>query len=124
MSGIFLVDGIRLWLRRRSREKKLRAAADWPTATGEVNHWEVVNADEEASSVGALYQIEAGFHFIVNGEYFGGYLRSVALTLHEAETKAKGNPPVHVRYDPANPDSVAVLAEENEGNLSFRVLSG
>jgi hypothetical protein len=124
MGGIFLVDGIRLWLRRRSRDKKLRAAQAWPIATGEVNHWEVVNADPEASSVGALYQIEAGFHFILNGEYFGGYLRSVALTLHEAETKAKGTPAVHVRYDPANPDVVAVLAEDNENNLPFRVFSG
>jgi hypothetical protein len=124
MSGIFLVDGIRVWLRRRSREKKLHAAQAWPIATGEVNHWRVVNADEEAGSVGALYQIEAGFHFIVNGEYFGGYLRSVALALHEAETKAKGNPAVHVRYNPANPDSVAVLAEDNDGNLPFRVFSG
>jgi hypothetical protein len=124
MGGNFFVDGIRLWLRRRSREKKLRAAQAWPIATGVVNHWEVVNADEEASSVGALYQIEAGFHFILNGEYFGGYLRSVALTLHEAETKAKGDPAVRVRYDPANPDAVAVLAEDNENNLPFRVFSG
>jgi hypothetical protein len=124
MSGIFLVDGIRLWLRRRSREKKLQAAKAWPVATGEVNHWQVVNADEEAGSVGALYQIEAGFHFVVKGEYFGGYLRSVGLALHEAETKAKGNLAVHVRYDPANPDSVAVLAEDNDGNLPFRVFSG
>jgi hypothetical protein len=124
MSGIFLVDGIRLWLRRRSRVKKLHASQAWPMATGEVNHWQVVNADEETGSVGALYQIEAGFHFIVNGEYFGGYLRSVAMGHHEAETKAKGNPAVHVRYDPANPDSVAVLAEDNEGNLPFRVFSG
>jgi Protein of unknown function (DUF3592)/Mu transposase, C-terminal len=123
MGGNFFVDGIRLWLRRRSREKKLRAAKAWPTSTGEVNHWQIVNADEEAGSVGALYQIEAGFHFILNGEYFGGYLRSVAMGHHEAETKAKGNPAVNVRYDPANPDAVAVFAEDNEGNLPFRVFS-
>jgi Protein of unknown function (DUF3592) len=124
MSGIFLIDGIRLRLRRKSREKKLRAAQGWPTTSGEVNSWKVIEADPDASSLGALYQIEAGFHFIVNGEYFGGYLRSVALGLHEAETKAKGNPAVQVRYDPTNPDAVAVLAEDNEGNLLFRVFSG
>jgi Protein of unknown function (DUF3592) len=124
MSGIFLVDGIRQRLRRKSREKKLRAAQGWPTTSGEVNSWKVIEADPEATAMGALYQIEAGFHFIVNGEYFGGYLRSVALGLHEAETKAKGNPAVRVRYDPANPDAVAVLAEDNEGNLPFRVFSG
>jgi Protein of unknown function (DUF3592) len=122
--GIFLIDGIRLWLRRTSREKKLASARVWPTATGEVNRWNVVTADPEASSLGALYQIEAGFHFIVNGEYFGGYLRSIAMGHHEAETKAKGNPTVHVRYDPANPDAVAVLAEDNQSNLPFRIFSG
>jgi hypothetical protein len=31
---------------------------------------------------------------------------------------------VRVRYDPANPDAVAVLAEDNENNLPFRVFSG
>jgi hypothetical protein len=124
MSGNFLVDSIRVWLRRRSREKRLQAAQAWPIAAGEVNHWAVLDADQEASSVGALYQIEGGFHFKVNGEYFGGYLRSVAMGHHEAETKAKGTPAVHVRYDPANPDAVAVLAEDNEGNLPFRIFSG
>jgi hypothetical protein len=124
MSGIFLLDGIRLWLHRRSREKKLHTAQAWPIANGEVNHWQILDADAETGSQGTLYQIEAGFHFIVNGEYFGGYLRSVAMPHREAETLAKGNPIVHVRYDPANPDSVAVLAEDNEGNLPFRVFSG
>jgi hypothetical protein len=123
MAGIFLIDGIRQRLRRKSREKKLRAAQEWPTTSGEVNSWKVIEADPDATAMGAQYQIEAGFHFMVNGEYFGGYLRSVALGLHEAETKAKGNPAVHVRYDPANPDAVAVLAEDNEGNLPFRVFS-
>ncbi len=74
--------------------------------------------------MGAPFQIEAGFHFKINGEYFGGYLRSVGLGLHEAESKAQGNPIVNVRYDPANPDSVAVLAEDNEKSLPFRVFSG
>ena len=124
MGGIFLVDSVRLWLRRRSREKKLLVAQAWPIATGEVNHWQVLNAEDEVATTGATYQIEAGFHFLVKGDYFGGYLRSVAMTHHEAETKAKGNPAVRVRYDPANPDSVAVLAEDNRENLSFRVVSG
>jgi hypothetical protein len=123
MSGNFVVVGIQGWLRRRSREKRLQAAQAWPLAAGEVNHWAIVDADREAGTVGALYQIEAGFHFRVNGEYFGGYLRSVAMGHHEAETKAKGIPAVNVRYDPANPDAVAVLTEDNEGNLPFRVFS-
>jgi hypothetical protein len=124
MSGIFLLDGIRLWLLKRSREKKVQAAQAWPIANGEVNHWEILDADAEASSVGTLSQIEAGFHFLVNGEYFGGYLRSVAMPRREAEMLAKGSPTVYVRYDPANPDAVCVLAEDNVNTLPFRVFSG
>lgn len=124
MAGVFFIDGVRRWLRRRAREKKLQLAAQWPIVQAEINHWQVLTADEEAATMGAAYQIEAGFHFKVNGEYYGGYLRSVAMGLHESETKATGNPTVNVRYDPANPDSAAVFAEDNEGTLPFRVYSG
>jgi hypothetical protein len=31
---------------------------------------------------------------------------------------------VNVRYNPANPDETAVLAEDNVGNLPFGVVSG
>lgn len=124
MAGVFFVDGIKRWLRRRSREKKLRLAAQWPTMRAEINHWQVLNADEDVAAMGAPYQIEAGFHFKLNGEYYGGYLRSVAMGLHEAETKATGSPGVNVRYNPANPDEVAVLAEDNGSSLPFRVFSG
>jgi hypothetical protein len=123
MAGIFFIDGIRRKLRRSKREKKLGLAAQWPTTQAEVNHWQVLTADKADATIGAPYQIEAGFHFMLNGEYYGGYVRSVAMGLHEAETKATGNPKVNVRYNPANPDEVAVLAEDNSGTLPFRVLS-
>ena len=123
MAGIFLVDSIRLWLRRKSRQKRLRLALNWPVIAAEVNHWAVLPADEDANAFGTPFQIEAGFHFILNGEYYGGYFRSVALAGGEAERLAKGNPSVNVRYDPANPDSTAVLAEDNTGNLPFQVFS-
>jgi hypothetical protein len=123
MSGIFLVGSVKRWLERRSRAKRLLLAQGWPVATGEVNHWAIVDADEDVATAGVTYQIEAGFHFMVNGEYFGGYLRSVAMTHHEAEMKTKGSPPVKVRYDPADPDVVAVLMEDN-ATLPFRVISG
>jgi hypothetical protein len=124
MAGIFFIDGIRRWFRRRKREQKLQLAAQWPLVQAEINHWQVLNADEEAAAMGAPYQIESGFHFKINGEYFGGYLRSVGMGLHEAETKAVGSPVVNVRYDPANPDVTAVLAEDNLSTLPFRVFSG
>ena len=124
MAGIFLIDGIRRTLRRRARDKKLALARNWPVAQAEVNHWRVLNAEEDVATTGAPYQIEAGFHFKVNGEYYGGYLRSVAMTHHEAETKAKGEPKVYVRYNPANPDETAVVADDNGAGLPFSVVSG
>ena len=124
MAGVFFIDGIRRWLRRRKREKKLGLARQWPAVQAEVNHWQVLNADEDVATMGAPYQIEAGFHFTLNGEYYGGYLRSVAMTLHEAERKRMGSPKVNIRYNPTNPDETAVLAEDNRGNLPFDVFSG
>jgi hypothetical protein len=124
MAGILFLDAIGRRFRRRNREKKLRLASQWPLTQAEINHWQVLQADEEVATSGAPYQIEAGFHFKINGEYYGGYLRSVALTHHEAESKATGNPLVNIRYNPANPDETAVFAEDNLGNLPFRIVSG
>jgi Protein of unknown function (DUF3592) len=124
MPGIFFIDAIGRWLRHRNRDKKLRMASQWPLTAAEINHWQVVPADEEVASTGAPYQIEAGFHFKISGEYYGGYLRSVALTHHEAESKAIGSPTANIRYNPANPDQTAVLTEDNPDNLPFRIISG
>ena len=124
MAGIFFIDAIGRWFHHRDRDKKLRLAAQWPLTAAEINHWQILPADQELATTGAPYQIEAGFHFSLNGDYFGGYLRSVALTHREAETRAVGNPTINVRYNPANPDQTAVLAEDNPGNLPFRIVSG
>jgi hypothetical protein len=124
MAGVFFIDGIRRWLRRRDREKKLRLAAQWPVVQAEINHWQVLNADEDVATMGASYQIEAGFHFTLKDEYYGGYLRSVAMTLHDAESKGVGSPKVNIRYNPANPDETVVLAEDNSANLPFKIVSG
>jgi hypothetical protein len=121
MSGLF--DSVAAWQRRRRRAQRAEQAKQWPVTQGEVNHWEVQPAEKEFEGPGTPFQIEAGFHFTVNGEYFGGYLRSVAMTHHEAEVNSRGNPAVRVRYNPANPDEVAVLAEDNSA-LPFRIVSG
>ena len=121
--AVFPVDALLRWHRNRARDRKLVQAAQWPTAQAEINHWSVLPADKENATTGAPYQIEAGFHFKVDGEYFGGYVRSVALTHHEAETKSKGAPTITVRYNPANPDEAAVLAEDNATALPFRIIS-
>jgi len=124
MGGIFLIDGILRWQRNRKRDQRLARAAQWPIVQAEINHWAVLPADKDIATMGAQCQIEAGFHFKVNGEYFGGYLRSVALTHHEAETNAKDNPSVNIRYNHANPDETVVFAEDNTGKLPFRIISG
>jgi Protein of unknown function (DUF3592) len=124
MAGIFLIDGIRKSLRRSRREKKVALAKNWPMAEADINHWQVLNADDDVATTGAPYQVEAGFHFKVNGEYYGGYLRSVAMTHHEAEMKSKGEPKVNVRYNPANPDESVVLAEDNAASVPFGIISG
>jgi hypothetical protein len=124
MAGNFLIDGVGRWIDRRRREKKLRLAARWPITQAQINHWEVLNADQDAATMGAPYQIEAGFHFILNGEYFGGYVRSEPMVRREAERMAQGAPRINVRYDPANPDRNFVLPEDNSGNLPFAIYTG
>jgi hypothetical protein len=123
MGNVFIIDSVRSWFRHRGRAKRLQLAQSWPLTTGEINLYKIVPADEDANSFATANQIEAAFHFKVNGEYFGGYVRSIGMTHHEAEFLAKGNPPIHIRYDPTNPDSVAVLAEDNPNNLPFRIIS-
>ena len=123
MAGIFLIDSIRRGLREKARQKRVQLAAAWPQARAEINSWKILSLGDEAESFTQSDFIEAGFSFVLNGEYFGGYLRSSGMGRKEAETLATGSPAVNVRYDPANPDSVVVLAEDNAA-FPFAVVSG
>lgn len=111
-------------MRRSQYEKMARQAKTWPVVAGEVNHWKVISAGENADSFSTGYQIEAGFHFTLNGEYYGGYFLSIPMGMGEAERLGQGTPAVQVRYDPGNPDSTVVLPEDNIGTLPFAVFSG
>lgn len=115
---------IRTQFHRHAVHKMIEHARSWPTAAGEVNHWEVTAADPGELTGATPNQIEARFHFSVNGEYYGGYFRSVAMGVHQSETLSKGAPTVNVRYDPANPDTNIVLPEDNAENLPFRISTG
>jgi hypothetical protein len=131
MAAASIFDFIGNWLRHRSYHKKLTAALSWPLADGQVNHWKVIPAARKELTGAHPCQIEAGFHFIVNGEYFGGYLYSVGLGQHAADTLSKGTPKLKVRYDPANPNSNIALPVDNPDttpestpdNLPFRISS-
>jgi hypothetical protein len=123
MGGFPLFNSIQSMLLRSKREKRLRLAQNWPRTAGEVNHWKIVDAAPDTGASELMQQIEASFHFTVNGEYFGGYVRSVPMVRREAESRAQGTPVVNLRYELTNPDNVAVLAEDNTANLPFQIIS-
>jgi hypothetical protein len=123
MAGIFMIDSIRRSLRESARKKRVQLAAGWPQARAEINSWKILPAGDEAESFTQSDFLEAGFSFVLNGEYYGGYLRSVAMGRKEAEKLGVGSPAVNVRYNATNPDQVVVLAEDNTG-LPFAVVSG
>jgi len=120
----FLIDSVRRSLRENARRKRVRIAAAWPQATAKVNLWKVLPEGDESESFTQTDYIEGGFSFLLDGEYYGGYVRSVAMGRHEAEKLAVGDLSVKVRYNPANPDQTVVLAEDNAGTLPFEVVSG
>jgi hypothetical protein len=124
MAGFYPIDAIRRALAERARRKRVQLAAGWPQATAHINGWKVLPAGNAAKSFTQTDFIEARFHFLLNGEYYGGYARSVAMGRREAEKLAVGEPGVIVRYNPANPDEAVVLAEDNAGKLPFEVVSG
>ena len=124
MAGLNPIDAIRRALAERVRRKRVQLAAGWPQATAHINGWKVLPAGNAAKSFTQTDFIEARFHFQLNGEYYGGYARSVAMGRREAEKLAVGSPEIHIRYNPANPDEAVVLAEDNAGKLPFEVVSG
>ena len=123
MPGIFLLESLRRAAQERARQKRVRTAQTWPQATAEINHWKIVSAGDTSDSFSQTDIIEAAFHFTLNGEYYGGYVRSVPMSRREAEKLAAGNPKLTIRYDPQNPDRTAALAEENKA-LPFAITSG
>jgi hypothetical protein len=123
MAGIFMIDSIRRRLRESARRKRVQLAAGWPQARAKINSWKILPIGDEAESFTQSDFLEAGFSFVLNGEYYGGYLSSVAMGRKEAEKLGVGSPAINVRYNAANPDQVVVLAEDNTG-LPFAIISG
>jgi hypothetical protein len=115
MAGIFLIDSIRRTFRERARNKRVLAAAAWPQVTAHINNWKILPVGNASDSFTNTDYIEAGFHFTLNGEFYGGYVNSVPMPHREAEKHATGTPNLVVRYNPADPDQTVVLAEDNRG---------
>jgi hypothetical protein len=109
---------------RAGSRKRVQAAAGWPQTLAHINSWKILPAGDDAASFSQSDLIEAAFHFTLNGEYYGGYLRSAAMARRDAEKMAVGSPEITVRYNPENPDEAVVLAEDNAGKLPFTIISG
>ena len=118
-----IIDSIRRAFRERARTKRVQLAAQWPQTEAQVDIWKVLPAGDAAESFTQTDFIEASFHFVLNGEYYGGDLRSVAMGRKEAEKLAVGSPSISIRYNPANPDQTVVLAEDN-ATFPFGLVSG
>ena len=118
-----IVDSIRRAIQERARKKRVELATQWPQTQATVDIWKVLSAGDAAESFTQTDLIEASFHFTINGEYYGGYLRSAAMGRKEAEKLAVGSPLINVRYNPANPDETVVIADDN-GAFPFALVSG
>lgn len=124
MAGFAPIDAIRRAIRERARRKRVHLASVWPQTQAHINSWKILVAGDEAESFSQSDLIEAAFHFVLNGEYYGGYLRSVPMARREAEKFAVGSPDITARYNPDNPDQTVVLAEDNSDKLPFPIVSG
>ena len=74
----------------------MQLASQWPQTQATVDIWKILPAGDAAESFTQTDFIEASFHFTLNGEYYGGYLCSVAMGRKEAE-KPSRRLPVHQR---------------------------
>lgn len=125
MVGFSRITAIRRALDERARKKRVQLAAGWPQTPAAISIWHILQIGEgTATSFANNQQIEAAFSFTLNGEYYGGYVRSSLMSRKQAERLVVGSPEINVRYNPANPDQTVVLAEDNAGKLPFEIVSG
>jgi hypothetical protein len=125
MAGFSPIKAIRQIFNERARKKRALLAAGWPQIPATISLWHILQVGEgAATSFANNQQIEAAFSFTLNGEYYGGYVRSGLMSRKQAEKLAVGSPEIIARYNPTNPDQTVVLAEDNAGKLPFEIVSG
>lgn len=112
-------------VRRRNRERDLKAAAGWPTATAKLLAGKIVPRDEIAEgTLAQTLQIEYQYYFPLKDDFFGGYLRSVPCSDSEGTRwmrEVGEGKTVVLRYDPEDPDKSHALQKDNEGAFPFVV---
>jgi hypothetical protein len=120
-------------LHRRHRDHDLAAAASWPIIEVHTLKAVIVAKDELAEGTNAQdSQLEIPYYFTLPESagrpsgYFGGHLRTVALSHSEASRLVPQIPEgtvIRVRYNPQDPDQNHILAADNEGRLPVGVWS-
>src|ERR1700761_355847 len=123
--SIFSHNAITRALHRRHRDHDLAAAAGWPVIDAHTLKPVIVAKDELAEgTVAQDSQLEIPYYFTLPESagqpsgYFGGPLRSFALSYPEASRLIPQIPEgtlVRVRYNPQDPDQSHTLAADNEG---------
>lgn len=131
MPDVFPINAIRRALHKRRRERALAAAASWPVAEAHLLKPAVIAKDELAEgTVAQDSQLEIPFYFTLSESagqpsgYFGGHLRTVALSYSEASRLIPQIPEgtlIRVRYNPQDPDQNHTLVEDNAGLIPVAV---
>jgi hypothetical protein len=132
MPGVFPINAVGRALHKRRRDRELAAAGTWPLIEAHLLKPAIVEKDELAEGTTVQdSQVEIPFYFTIEGEgagsgYFGGHLRTVALSHSEASRllpRILEGTMIRVRYDPRDPDQNHALASDNEGLLPVGVWS-
>lgn len=132
MPGMNPIAAITRSLHKRRRERELAAAASWAVTEAHTLKPVIVSKDELVEGTAAQdSQLEIPFYFTLPetsanqpSGYFGGHLRSVALSYSEASRLMPRIPEgtvVRVRYNPQDPDQNHTLAEDNRGLIPVEV---
>src|SRR5215469_483720 len=131
--SLFTQNAITRALHKRHRDHDLTAAVSWPIIEAHLLKPAIVAKDELAEgTVAQDSQLEIPYYFTLpeSGSqpsgYFGGHLRTVALSHSEASRLipeiAEGTF-IRVRYNPQDPDQNHTLAVDNEGRLPVTIWS-
>jgi hypothetical protein len=120
-------------LHRRHRDHDLTVAASWPVIEAHLLKPVIVVKDELAEGTNAQdSQLEIPYYFTLAESanqpsgYFGGHLRTVALSYSEASRLIPQIPEgtaVRVRYNPQDPDQNHTFAADNENLLAVAIWS-
>ena len=130
--SIFTHNAITRALHKRHREQALTTAASWPLTDAHTLKPAVVTKDELAEGTAAQdSQLEIPFYFTLPettpnapSGYFGGHLRTVALSHSEASRlipRISEGTLIRVRYNPQNPDQNHTLAADNASLIPVAV---